>query len=53
MTRTTWGLAAFVVAVVFGIIGVSNGLAGNHQAAVPAVGISIAALLLGSALVRK
>lgn len=52
MTRQTWGVAALVVAVVFMVIGVSAGLSGNHETALPAVVVSILSLLLGATLIK-
>jgi hypothetical protein len=49
----TIGIGAFVVALLMMIIGVSAGLSGNHQAAIPAIVMSFAALALGVILLRE
>lgn len=51
MKAIVWG--AFTVSVVMMIIGVSQGLAGNHDAAIPAIVISFLALALGLVLGRE
>lgn len=53
MTRETWGLAAFVVAVFFAVTGVSAGLNNQHQTAIPSLLVAFAALATGIALIRK
>lgn len=53
MNRETWAVAAMVVAVVFGFIGVTTGLNGEHGTAVPCILISIVALLLGAMLIKR
>ncbi len=46
-------ITAFVISVIMMIVGVSQGLQGNHGAAVPAIVISLLALAIGVILGRE
>jgi hypothetical protein len=48
----TIGIGAFVVALVMMAIGTAAGLSGNHEAAIPAIVMSFAALAAGVFLLR-
>lgn len=54
MTRDTWGVAFVVISLVMTAAGVHAGLfRGDHAAGAVGVGLGIAGLLVGTALLRR